>query len=264
MYAYVVAAVRRYHAGVGADARVRCDMTSHTPSAGNSGGTLLIVDDEPHIRRVVRNALGADFARVLEAVDGRAAVDLAAAECPSMIILDLCLPDASGISVCRDMRAFLTAPIVVLSARHEDAEKVALLDAGADDYVTKPFNPDELRARVRANLRRAAASTPTTHTLLSVGELAIDLDARIIRRNGEQVHLTPVEWRLLRTFAKHAGRTLTHQQLFTAVWGSASGDAQQYLRVHVAALRRKLEGDPVHPRLIRTEPGVGYRLDATT
>ena len=202
-------------------------MTSRAPSAVPASGTLLIVDDEPQIRRVVRNALVSDFARVLEAVDGRAAVDLAAAECPSMIILDLGLPDALGISVCREIRAFLAAPIVVLSARHEDTEKVALLDAGVDDYVTKPFNPDELRARVRAHLRRAAASTLAAAAPLSVGDLAIDLEARIVRRAGEPVHLTPIEWGLLRTFANHAGRTLTHRQLFTAVWGSASSQTIQ-------------------------------------
>ena len=224
-------------------------------------GTLLIVDDEPQIRRVVRNTLAVEFARVIEASTGSAAVDLAAAERPDFVILDVGLPDGSGVAVCRELRKWLDSPILVLSARHADGEKVALLDAGADDYVTKPFSPDELKARVRAHQRRAqGASSPPAPRIVR-GDLVIDLHARIVRRAGAAVHLTPTEWDLLRALLAHSGRTLTHRQLFGAVWGNASGDAQQYLRVHVAALRRKLEPDPVHPRLIHTEPGVGYRLE---
>ena len=225
-------------------------------------GTLLIIDDEPQIRRAVRNTLAAEFARVVEAESGSAAVDLAAAERPDFVVLDLGLPDGAGLAVCRELRQWLDAPILVLSAHHADGEKVALLDAGADDYVTKPFSPDELKARVRAHLRRrrGGGSVPPNGTVAR-GDLVIDLDARVVRRGGAPVHLTPTEWDLLRALLAHAGRTLTHRQLFAAVWGNASGDAQQYLRVHVAALRRKLEPDPVHPRLIHTEPGVGYRLD---
>ena len=225
-------------------------------------GTLLIVDDEPQIRRVVRNTLGPDFARIIDASSAAAAVDLAAAERPTFIVLDLGLPDGSGIAICRELRKWLDAPILVLSARHADTEKVALLDAGADDYMTKPFNPDELKARVRAHMRRAsAAMTAPAGVTISRGDLAIDLDARVVRKSGVVVHLTPTEWDLLRVLLAKAGRTMTHRQLFTAVWGNGSGDAQQYLRVHVAALRRKLESDPVHPRLIHTVPGVGYRID---
>lgn len=230
--------------------------------ADSPRGTLLIVDDEPQIRRALRNTLAADFARVVEAGTGSAAIDLAAAERPDFVILDLGLPDGAGITVCRELRKWLDASILVLSARHADAEKVALLDAGADDYVTKPFSPDELKARVRAHLRRTRASDSTVPDRVIVrGDLVIDPGARLVKRGGVVVHLTPTEWDLLRALLAHAGRTLTHRQLFTAVWGNASGDAQQYLRVHVAALRRKLEADPVHPRLIHTEPGVGYRLD---
>jgi len=232
------------------------------PVAGAPRGTLLVIDDEPQIRRAVRNTLAGEFAKVIEAENGSAAVDLAAAERPDFVVLDLGLPDSAGIAVCRELRKWLDAPILVLSARHADGEKVALLDAGADDYVTKPFSPDELKARVRAHLRRlrAAGGAAPNGTIVH-GDLAIDLDARVARRGGSVVHLTPTEWDLLRALLAHAGRTLTHRQLFAAVWGNASGDAQQYLRVHVAALRRKLESDPVHPRLIHTEPGVGYRLD---
>ena len=197
---------------------------------------VLVVDDEPQIRRVVRNALASDTTRVIEAANARDAIDLAAAERPSLIVLDLGLPDASGVEVCREIRSWSQAPIIVLSARHSDQEKVALLDAGADDYVTKPFSPGELQARVRAQLRRS----------------------RLAPAAG---HLTKIEWELLRTLLKHTGRTLTHQQLFRAVWGNSSGDMQQYLRVHVRSLRRKLETDPVRPRLIVTEPGVGYRFE---
>ena len=225
-------------------------------------GILLVVDDEPQIRRVVRNTIGGDFDRVVEAATGSSAIDLAAAEHPDFVVLDLGLPDESGLAVCRELRKWLDAPILVLSARHADSEKVALLDAGADDYVTKPFSPDELKARVRAHLRRAHSGASTVPDRIIVrGDLTIDPGARLVKRDGAVIHLTPTEWDLLRALLAHAGRTLTHRQLFAAVWGNASGDAQQYLRVHVAALRRKLEADPVHPRLIHTEPGVGYRLD---
>ena len=235
-------------------------MTDIAPTGRR--GTLLVVDDEPQIRRAVRNTLAADFARVIEASKAAAAIDLAAAERPAFVVLDLGLPDGAGIAVCRELRKWLDAPILVLSARHADAEKVALLDAGADDYVTKPFSPDELKARVRAHLRRAgvnASNLPNGAT--TRGDLVIDLDARVVRRAGAVVHLTPTEWDLLRVLLVQSGRTLTHRQLFAAVWGNGSGDAQQYLRVHVAALRRKLEADPVHPRFIHTEPGIGYRID---
>ena len=151
---------------------------------------------------------------------------------------------------------------MVLSARHADPEKVALLDSGADDYITKPFSPLELAARVRAHLRRAqAAPEATAEERVDLGHLVIDLAARKVEREGETVHLTPIEWELLRTFLAQAGRTLTHHQLFQAVWGRSFGDPQQHLRVHVANLRRKIEQDAVRPRLILTEPGVGYRFE---
>jgi len=224
--------------------------------------TLLVIDDEPQIRRVVRHALGSDAARVLEAATGSEGLDLAAAEQPDVIVLDLGLPDLGGLDVCRDLRAFTNAPILVLSARHSDTEKATLLDAGADDYVTKPFSTVELQARVRALVRRhARGETANGATTLSAGDITIDYVARTVRVRGQEVHLTPIEWDLLRTLSSQAGRTLTHRQIFNAVWtGRTFGDAQKYLRVHVAHLRRKLEADPVRPRHIRTEPGVGYRF----
>jgi len=222
----------------------------------------LVVDDDPHIRRAVANALGEDFDRVVEAGTAAEAVDLAAAHRPGVIVLDLGLPDKPGLWVCAEIRKWSSVPILVLSAHHSESEKIRLLDEGADDYVTKPFHPGELLARVRAQLRRAAmAEVPGEGVTLSVGDLVIDPAARTVRRGGEDVHLTPTEWELLRAFLRHAGKTLTHHQLFRSVWAASSGDPQQYLRVYVANLRRKLEPDAVRPKLIITEPGVGYRLE---
>lgn len=223
---------------------------------------VLVVDDEPQIRRVVRNAIGADHRRVIEASTGREAIDLAAAERPALIVLDLGLPDLSGLDVCREIRTWSSVPVIVLSARHSDQEKVALLDAGADDYITKPFSPSELQARVRAQLRRARLAPAAGATqAVSVGDLVIDPVKPSVKKAGVAVHLTKTEWLVLRTLMQHAGRTLTHHQLFQAVWGNSSGDVQQYLRVQVRSLRRKLERDPVQPHLIVTEPGVGYRFE---
>jgi two-component system, OmpR family, KDP operon response regulator KdpE len=225
------------------------------------GLTVLVIDDEPQIRRVLRNALAADDTRVLEAASGREGIDLAAAERPDLIVLDLGLPDGPGIDVCREIRSWSMAPVLVLSARHSDQEKAALLDAGADDYVTKPFSTVEFLARVRAQLRRSRmATTESGETDITADGITIDLVKRAVTRDGTAVHLTPIEWELLRALATHAGRTMTHSQLFAQVWARSHGDAQQYLRVHVASLRRKLERDPVRPRIIITEPGVGYRF----
>jgi two-component system KDP operon response regulator KdpE len=223
---------------------------------------VLVVDDEPHIRRALRNALAGDFQRVLEAASAQEAVDLAAAHRPDIVILDLGLPDRPGQWVCAELRKWSSVPIIVLSAHHGESEKIRLLDEGADDYVTKPFSPAELLARVRAQLRRAHTPEPDgTGAAVTIGDLVIDPGARTVRKGGEDVHLTPTEWELLRAFLRHAGKTLTHRQLFQAVWATSSGDPQQYLRVYVANLRRKLEPDAVRPTLIITEPGVGYRFE---
>jgi two-component system KDP operon response regulator KdpE len=226
------------------------------------GALILVIDDEPQIRRVVRNALEDEGVRVIEAADGREGIDRAAAEQPDLIVLDLGLPDVAGASVCAEVRRWSTAPILVLSARHSEHEKVALLDAGADDYVTKPFSTAELQARVRAQLRRSgSAARSAGEGVVDADGLRIDLARRVLSRGGSEIHLTPTEWDLLRAFVSNAGRTLTHDQIFRAVWGRAGGgDPQAYLRVHVANLRRKVERDPVRPTLIVTEPGVGYRF----
>lgn len=232
-------------------------------SGAVSASKILIIDDEPQIRRAVRRTLEAEFGRVLEAETGTEGIDLAAAERPELIILDLGLPDLFGTSVCVEIRKWSNAPIVVLSARHSDREKVSLLDAGADDYITKPFSTLELQARVRAQLRRARlGQAPAEAGPVRVEDLEIDLGRRTITRRGEDVHLTPTEWDLLRAFVGNAGRTLTHGQLFRTVWGRSGGDPQAYLRVYVANLRRKIESDSVRPRLIVTEPGVGYRFQS--
>jgi two-component system KDP operon response regulator KdpE len=246
--------------------------------------TVLVIDDEPQIRRAVRNALtsgrllaangdsameptatsghdGQGRVRVVEAAAGREGIDIAAAESPELIVLDLGLPDMPGIEVCREIRRWSSAPIIVLSARHADTEKVALLDAGADDYLTKPFSTIEFMARARAQLRRAQTAAPPNDSVVTIGDLTVDLQRRRVERGGTLIHLTPTEWLLLRTFVTHPRQTLTHRQLFRAVWGNASGDAQQYLRVYVGHLRRKIEGDPVRPQFIHTEAGVGYRFE---
>jgi two-component system KDP operon response regulator KdpE len=223
--------------------------------------TALIIDDEPRIREVVSRALAEDFPRVLEASSGSEGVNLAARERPSLIVLDLGLPDTSGISVCQEIRKSSDALILVLSARHADKEKATLLDAGADDYVTKPFSTIELKARVRALQRRANAPRSIGAKTIVNGALKMDLEARTLTRSGEPVHLTPTEWDLLRVLMSDAGKTMTHRQLFAAVWpGRKFGDAQQYLRVHIANVRRKIESNALDPQYIVTEPGVGYRF----
>lgn len=224
--------------------------------------TLLIIDDEPQIRRAVRNIFGGMDGHIFEASDGRSALDVAAARHPDVIILDLGLPDMTGLEVCRDLRGWTQVPILVLSARESEEEKAALLDAGADDYVTKPFSTLELQARVRALLRRSARDADLHgKSVVNCGGLVVDLAARLVSRHGMTVHLTPIEWELLQVMITRAGRTLTHQRLFSEVWkGQSAGDAQAYLRVHIAHLRRKIEDDPVRPRHIVTEPGVGYRF----
>jgi two-component system KDP operon response regulator KdpE len=228
-----------------------------------SGDRYLVVDDERQIRRAVAHALEPLGGSVREAATGQEALDLAAAEQPRLIVLDLGLPDLDGTEVCRELRTWTQAPILVLTARHDEASTVAALDAGADDYVTKPFSPPELQARARALLRRSRLATAPAESVITAGKLRIDLAGRTVTRAGEKVHLTPTEWDVLVTLAKNAGRVLTHAQLFNTVWkGREFGDAQAHLRVHMAHLRRKLEDDPVRPKHLVTELCVGYRFVA--
>jgi two-component system KDP operon response regulator KdpE len=223
---------------------------------------VLVIDDEAPIRRVVRNAVEAGIGTVLEAKTGREGIDTAAAQRPQLVILDLGLPDMEGAAVCREIRAWSSMPIIVLSARQSPQEQAELLDAGADDYITKPFSTIELQARIRAALRRSrVVPLATSNAPIAIGTLTIDFARPSVTRAGAAVHLTKTEWQLLRALARHAGRTMTHRQIFSDVWGKSYGDAQQNLRVHIRSLRRKVEIDPVRPRIIITEPGVGYRFE---
>jgi two-component system KDP operon response regulator KdpE len=224
---------------------------------------VLVIDDEPQIRLAVRDALRDVTVRVDEAANGTAGVDAATTSRPDLVVLDLGLPDMAGDEVCRQIRRRSAVPIIVLSARHSEHEKVDLFNAGADDYVTKPFSVLELAARARAHLRRTKSmAAAATSTPVAVGGLVVDTITRRVTRDGVQIHLTPIEWLILATLLASAGRTLTHQQIFDAVWGREFGSPQQYLRVHITNLRRKIELDPAAPQIIITEPGVGYRIDS--
>jgi two-component system, OmpR family, KDP operon response regulator KdpE len=221
---------------------------------------VLVVDDEPQIRRSLRVALRANGYEVEEAATGEAALEQAATRPPALVILDLSLPDLDGVEVCRRLREWTQLPVIILSANSEDEAKVRALDEGADDYVTKPFSVLELLARMRVAVRRAARATDTAAVVIRAGDLEIDLSRRLILRSGEEVHLTPTEYGVLRYLAEHAGRVVTHGQLLRSVMGPGYEDAVGSLRVYVASLRKKLEPDPAQPRIITTEPGVGYRF----
>lgn len=237
-------------------------MRDDKTTAAVRARALVIVEDDAPIRRALRNALNDVTDRLLEASTGREGLDITATERPDLVILDLGLPDVPGVDVCREIRAWSRVPILVLSARHSDAEKVQLLNAGADDYVTKPFSTPEFVARVRALLRRARLPAADDVTTVVEGYgVTIDLLHRRVMRGGTPIRLTPIEWDILRTLVTNAGRTLTHQQIFDAVWGGAAGNPQQYLRVHITNLRRKVEANAARPELIVTEPGVGYRAE---
>jgi two-component system KDP operon response regulator KdpE len=220
--------------------------------------TVLVVEDEPEIRRFLRSSLGADGYRVVEADSGeRGAID-AGTHKPDLAIVDLGLPDIDGIEVIRRIRAWSPMPILVLSARAQERSKIEALDAGADDYVTKPFGVGELLARVRAALRHAAR--PPTGKTLTLSDVQIDFENRRALRSGAAVHLTPIEFRLLGCLAKHLGRVVTHRQLLREVWGPSHVEDTHYLRMYMKQLREKLEADPVRPQHFVTETGVGYRL----
>ncbi len=224
-------------------------------------GAILVIDDEVQIRRAITNALRHLSDRMLEASTGAEGVDLAATARPDLVVLDLGLPDMDGATVCREIRRWSSVPIIVLSARHGESEKVELLTAGADDYVTKPFSLAEFVARIQAQLRRARTHTRVMGQPLVCDGLTINLVRREVERD-EPIRLTRIEWSLLETLVNNAGRTLTHQQLFDAVWAKSFGNPQQYLRVHMTNLRRKIEREPASPKLIVTDPGVGYRFES--
>jgi two-component system KDP operon response regulator KdpE len=223
-----------------------------------SGANVLVVDDEPQILRALNVILRQAGYRVDSAATAREALDAIAVRPPDAVILDLVLPDGSGVEVLQELRSWSAMPVIVLSAVGDEREKVRALDAGADDYVTKPFGTDELLARVRAVLRRLGE--PSSEPVVEAGAVRIDFAARRVTRDGSDVHLTPIEFDLLRVLALHRGKLVTHRKLLQEVWGPQYGDETHYLRVHVAHIRAKLEADPSRPALILTEAGVGYRM----
>ncbi len=219
---------------------------------------ILVVDDEPHIVRGLKVILrGAGYGVETAETKEQALASLAARP-PDAVVLDLVLPDGQGVEVCEEVRRWSSLPILVLSAIGDEREKVRALDAGADDYVTKPFGTDELLARLRAVLRRSAAAG--SEPQIEIGELVVDVADRRVLKAGQEVHLTPIEFDLVRVLAQQRGRLVTHRQLLREVWGPAYGEETHYLRVHVAHIRAKLESDPARPEYLVTEPGVGYRL----
>jgi len=223
---------------------------------------ILVIEDEPGIRRFLRVTLGSNGYRTAEASCAEDGLKRAALERPDLVVLDLGLPDRDGMDVLRDLREWSSVPLLVLTARETETSKVEALDAGADDYLTKPFGAAELLARIRVALRHALRASAPQDPVFATGDLRVDLAARVVTVAGQEVHLTPIEFRLLATLVKHAGKVLTHRQLLNAGWGPEYGFEAHYLRVYMAQLRRKIETTPAQPRYLRTEPGVGYRLVA--
>jgi two-component system KDP operon response regulator KdpE len=230
---------------------------------GPEKATVLVVDDEPQIVRALRINLTARGYRVITAHDGTAALRAVAETKPDVVVLDLGLPDMDGSEVIAGLRGWTTVPIIVLSARGDSSDKVQALDAGADDYVTKPFGMDELLARLRAAVRRSAVSSPDdVEAVINTASFSIDLVAKKVRRDGKEVHLTKTEWGVLELLARNRGRLVAQKQLLNEVWGPSYETESHYLRVYLAQLRRKLEPEPSRPRHLLTEPGMGYRFEA--
>lgn len=221
---------------------------------------IVLIEDEIPIRRFLRATLQAQGYRLYEAPTGTDGLVEAATRQPDVVIVDLGLPDMDGLEVIRRLREWAHVPVIVLSARGQERDKVAALDAGADDYVSKPFGPGELLARIRVALRHAAGMARPEEAVFTIGDLQVDLAHRRVTVAGKEVHLTPIEYRLLTTLIRHAGKVLTHRQLLTEVWGPSHLNQAHYLRVYMGQLRRKLEADPTRPRYLLTEPGVGYRF----
>ena len=222
---------------------------------------VLVVDDEPQLLRALRINLAARGYQVLTAVDGKSALRAAGDGKPDVVVLDLGLPDMDGSEVIAGLRGWTTVPIIVLSARTDSTDKVGALDAGADDYVTKPFGMDELLARLRAAVRRASSSGAADLPVVETATFTVDLSAKKVLRDGVEVHLTPTEWGMLELLARNRGRLVAQKQMLHEVWGPQYANETHYLRVYLAQLRRKLEPDPSRPRHLLTEPGMGYRLE---
>jgi len=222
--------------------------------------TILLIEDEPEIRRFLRTTLPAHGFRLHESATGQAGLTEAKARNPDLILLDLGLPDLEGSEVIRQVREWTVTPIIVLSARDQEQEKVAALDLGADDYVTKPFGVNELLARMRTALRHASRAADGGESVFALGDLKVDLGRRHVFVSGKEIHLTPIEYKLFTTLVRYAGRVMTHRQLLKEVWGPLHVEEGHYLRVYMRQLRNKLENNPAHPRYLVTELGVGYRL----
>jgi two-component system KDP operon response regulator KdpE len=222
--------------------------------------TILVIEDEPQMRRFLRGSLATEDCKLIEATTGAEGLSAASAHPPDLILLDLGLPDMDGLEVTRRLREWSRVPIIILSARGQEQDKVAALDAGADDYLTKPFSLPELQARMRVARRHASRADEKEESAHVFGDLRVDLANRVVTRDGEDVRLTPVEYKLLATLVRNAGKVMTYQQLLREVWGLRSAHQKQYLHVYVGHLRGKLESDPARPRFLLTEPGVGYRF----
>jgi two-component system, OmpR family, KDP operon response regulator KdpE len=227
-------------------------------SSSTATPTALVIDDEPQIRRLLRVTLEANGYRVFDAATGQDGLAQAALRQPDVVLLDLGLPDLGGMSVLQRLREWSRVPVIILTVCDREEDKIAALDAGADDFVAKPFSTGELLARLRAALRHAQADQ--ADAVFRTGNLEVDLGARVVRKRGLEIRLTPTEYGLLRLLARHAGKVLTHRQLLSELWGPKAIEQTQYLRVHIAHLRSKIEDDPAQPTLILTEPAVGYRL----
>ncbi len=223
---------------------------------------ILLIEDEVPIRRFLRASLAAERYRLVEAETGQQGIRLAVQQPPDLVILDLGLPDVDGQDVLRQLREWLKAPIIILSARDQEKQKITALDNGADDYLTKPFSTAELLARIRVALRHTAVSSEAESSTFTSGDLQVDLGARKVLVKDQEVHLTRLEYKLLTTLVRHAGKVLTHRFLLNEVWGPLHAQETHYLRVFMASLRRKIEADPAQPRFLMTEQGVGYRLAA--
>jgi two-component system, OmpR family, KDP operon response regulator KdpE len=222
---------------------------------------ILLIEDDPRIRRFLRASLVTQGYDLIEAENGRDGLALAASRVPDVVLLDLGLPDMEGMEVIHQLRAWSNVPIIILSARGQERDKVANLDAGADDYLTKPFGVGELLARMRVALRKAMpAEEGATQVQYSLGNIQVDFERRRVLRGQEEVHLTPIEYKLLTVLLKHRGKVVTHRQLLKEVWGPSYVEQNPYLRIFILNLRRKLENDPTRPQYLLTEPGVGYRL----
>jgi len=226
----------------------------------SSGAFVLVIEDEPQMRRFIRASLDAHGYQVGEAATAAEALALATSRNPDVILMDLGLPDMDGIDLTRRLREWSRIPVIVISARGREADKVSALDAGADDYLTKPFGVDELLARIRVALRHARQSQSTDETPVEFGHVRIDFSRREVTVSDRVIHLTPTEYKMLSLLARNAGRVLTHRQIIREVWGPSYAGQNHHVRVHMAELRKKIEADPARPKLILTEPGVGYRL----